>query len=218
MQTKGERGVNSIESIALKLLLPHGDNPNRMSKGNFAKLVRNIERTGRYEPLIVRPHPQEEGFFQIINGHHRRQALAKLGYESAEVIVWDVDDEQTDILLVTLNRLAGTDELSKQIALLKRLRGRMGTGKLSRLVLRTAGQIERLTEFKMPSLPAKAKVGTFFTPLVFFVNEAQRQVIEDALGMIEKGGEKSNKAAKRAAGLEKMARYFLKKAAGVKGF
>ena len=217
MQTKGERGVNSIESIALKLLLPHGDNANRMSRGNFAKLVRNIERTGRYEPLIVRPHPKEKGFFQIINGHHRRQALAKLGYESAEVVVWDVDDEQADILLVTLNRLGGRDELSKRIALLKRLRGRMETRELSRLLPQTAGQLKRLTEFKMPRAAGGERV-TFLMPLVFFVDEVQKQVIEEALGMVEKKEEKSNKAARRAAGLERMARYFLEKAAGDKGF
>ena len=38
-----------------------------------------------------------------------------------DVIVWDVYDEQTDILLVTLNRLSGSDELARKIALLKRL-------------------------------------------------------------------------------------------------
>ncbi len=48
---------NSIQSIAIDRLIPHPDNPNRMSKANFDKLVRNIERSGRYEPLVVRPLP-----------------------------------------------------------------------------------------------------------------------------------------------------------------
>jgi hypothetical protein len=218
MATGGERITNPIKSIALKLLLPHGDNPNRMSRANFTKLVRNIERTGRYEPLIVRAHPKERGFFQIINGHHRRQALAKLGYDSAEVIVWDVDDEQTDILLVTLNRLAGSDELSRQIALLKRLKGRMEAGELSKLLPQTAVQLKRLTEFKMPSMAARVEAGTFFTPLVFFVNDVQQQVIEDALGLVEGGEEKLSKAGRRAAALEKMARYFLENAAAIRRF
>jgi hypothetical protein len=190
----------------------------KLVRNNFAKLVRNIERTGRYEPLIVRPHPNEKGFFQIINGHHRRRALAKLGYDSAEVIVWDVDDEQTDILLVTLNRLAGTDELSKQLALLKRLKNRMETGELLKLLPQTAVQLKRLTEFKMPSVAARVDGGTFFTPLIFFVNEAQRQVVEDALGMVEGGEEKLSKAGRRAAALEKMARYFLENAAAIRRF
>jgi len=45
---------NEIVKIPLDKLSPHPDNPNRMSKATFAKLVRNIERTGRYEPLVVR--------------------------------------------------------------------------------------------------------------------------------------------------------------------
>lgn len=218
MAIRGDRGAGLIESVALKLLLPHGDNANRMSKANFAKLVRNIERTGRYEPLIVRPHPEKKGFFQIINGHHRREALAKLGYESADAAVWDVDDEQTEILLVTLNRLGGTDELSKRTALLKRLMGRMETRALSRLLPRTASQLKRLTEFKIPRAAAVAEKVTFLTPLVFFVDEVQKQVIEEALGMFGREEVKSNKAARRAAGLERMARYFVEKAAGDKVF
>ena len=37
---------NMIQTIAIEKLIPHPDNPNRQSKANFAKLVRNIERTG----------------------------------------------------------------------------------------------------------------------------------------------------------------------------
>jgi hypothetical protein len=47
--------ANVIRSIGLDKLVAHPDNPNKMSKANLAKLVRNIERTSRYEPLIVRP-------------------------------------------------------------------------------------------------------------------------------------------------------------------
>ncbi len=46
---------NSIMSIAIKNLKPHLENPNRMSKTNFNKLVRHIELSGRYEPIVVRP-------------------------------------------------------------------------------------------------------------------------------------------------------------------
>jgi ParB-like chromosome segregation protein Spo0J len=51
------RNENRVSRIAIDKLVAHPDNPNRMSKTNFAKLVRNIERTGRYEPLVVRPCP-----------------------------------------------------------------------------------------------------------------------------------------------------------------
>ena len=150
---------NRVSRIAIDKFVAHPDNPNRMSKANFTKLIRNIEQTGRYEPLIVRPCPQKNchscasrnpdddriSCFQIINGHHRWQALRELGYKTAEAIVWDIDDTDTDILLATLNRLGGSDILEKKLVLLKRLNQRMDTRELAKLLPQTTKQIERLT-------------------------------------------------------------------------
>jgi ParB/RepB/Spo0J family partition protein len=217
--------INKIESIAIDKLVAHPDNPNRMSKANFAKLVRNIERTGRYEPLIVRPCPGVPGSFQIINGHHRWQALAQLGYETADAVVWDIDDAQTNILLATLNRLGGSDILAKKLALLKKLTHQIQAKELAKLLPQTAKQIERLTHLKLPSAPAEPK--PFATPCVFFLNDEQLADIEDALFLAclapapvtgatsatsaaaKRATGSSSKAAKRATGLTKIARFFL---------
>ena len=201
--------TNSIQSISLDKLVPHPDNPNKMSRGNFAKLVRNIERTGRYEPLVVRPCPDKAGCFQIINGHHRLMALAKLGYKAADAIVWNIDDEQTDILLATLNRLGGSDELAKKLKLLKRLNEKLATGELAKLLPQTKKQIERLTNLRMPSAPAKINAKCFANPLVFFVTDTQQQQIEKALSLVEEPKAEMTKAAKRAAALSHIAGYFL---------
>jgi len=225
--------INKIESIAIDKLVAHPDNPNRMSKANFAKLVRHIEQTGRYEPLTVRPCPGVPGSFQIINGHHRWQALAQLGYKTADAIVWDIDDAQTHILLATLNRLGGSDILAKKLALLKKLTHQIQPKELAKLLPQTARRIKRLTSMKLPSAPAEPK--PFATPCVFFLNDDQLADLEDALFLaclgsapvagatsatepalsLSKGAEakratgSSSKAAKRAAGLTKIARFFL---------
>ncbi len=201
--------MNSIQSIRLDKLIAHPDNPNRMSKSNFAKLVRNIERGGRYEPLIVRPAPDKPDCFQIINGYHRRQALAELAYKSADAIVWDVNDEQADILLATLNRLGGSDELGKKVALLKRLNKKLVGGELAKLLPQTAKQIERLTNLKRPGAPAKIAATCFASPLVFFLDDAQRQIVERALSLAQEGRNEKRKAAKSAAALTHIAKYFL---------
>jgi hypothetical protein len=200
--------TNSIQSIALDKLEFHPDNPNRQSKFIFAKLVRNIERTGRYEPLIVRPCVKKVGRFQIINGHHRCQALVRLGCETADCIIWDINDEETDILLTTLNRLGGSDQLGKKLKLLKRLNKKMSTGELTKLLPQTAKQIERLTHLKRPGAPAKINANSFANPLVFFVNDAQQQQIEKALSLIEEPKAKMTKAAKRAVALAHIAQIF----------
>lgn len=206
---------NLVRAIALDKLAAHPDNPNKMSKATFGKLVRNIERTGRYEPIVVRPHPKRENHFQIINGEHRCRALAKLGYKTADCIVWDIDDKQVDILLATLNRLAGSDELSKKLNLLNRLNKRMESNELAKLLPQTAKQIERLTNLKMPST-LKTNAKCFSNPMVFFVNDTQQETIENALSLAEESRSEivkmayaKTKAAKRAAALVQIAGYFL---------
>jgi ParB/RepB/Spo0J family partition protein len=200
---------NMIRSIPLEKLVPHPDNPNRMSRANFARLVRNIKRTGRYEPIVVRTDPQKKDYFQIINGHHRCEALAQLGYKEADCVVWEVDDEQTDILLATLNRLGGSDELGKKLLLLKRLNNVMKTSELARLLPQTAKQIERLANLKMPELPAKTAGVFFANPIVFFLTDEQHKIVEKALLLAgENGGEKT-RTVRNAEALTAMAQYFL---------
>ena len=200
--------IASIRDIALDRLVPHPDNANRMSRANFAKLVRNIERMGRYEPIVVRPCPNRPGFFQIINGHHRCEALHKLGCATAQAVVWRIDDEQTDILLATLNRLGGRDTLDKKRALLQRLRTRIPTRKLARLLPQTLGQIERLTAGEASTATVRKKADSLAIPIVFFVDEGQQRKIEDALSAAT-SHEGQTRAVKRAAALTHVAEEFL---------
>jgi ParB/RepB/Spo0J family partition protein len=172
---------SSITTIAIDKFVAHPDNPNRMSKAAFAKLVRNIKRTGRYEPLIVRPDPTkgESGFFQIINGHHRWLALKQLGYKTADSVVWDIDDQQTEIFLATLNRLTGSDVLDKKLRLLKKLTERMPVTELGKILPQSSRQLQRLMNLKLPSVPANADL--WLVPIVFFVDHVQQKIIEEAL-------------------------------------
>ena len=219
---------NRVSRIAIDRLVAHPNNPNRMSRANFTKLIRNIEQTGRYEPLIVRPCPQKNchscanrnpdvdriSCFQIINGHHRWQALRELGYKTVEAIVWDINDTDTDILLATLNRLGGSDVLEKKLALLKRLNQRMDARKLAKLLPQTAKQIERLTSTLDTrfSIPEKHRASrSNYRALVFFVNNKQQEIVKRALSLAGKGGSRTTitKAAKNAAALTYIAQQFL---------
>jgi ParB-like chromosome segregation protein Spo0J len=89
----------TIIRIPLDKLLPHPENPNRMAKANFEKLKRHIKQSHNYEPLIVRRHPEIETAFQIINGHHRAEALKQIGETFADCVQWDIDDDAARLLL-----------------------------------------------------------------------------------------------------------------------
>lgn len=199
--------VNRVSSIPIDKFTTHPGNPNRMSKRNFVRLVRNIERSGRYEPLIVRR--QGDGF-QIINGHHRYRALRELGYKSVDAIVWDVDDAEADILLSTLNRLGGSDVLERKVALLDRLNRNMHTREMAKLLPFTRSQIERLKNLKIPSAPAKISAKSFAVPMVFFLSTEQQQIVAEAMASKPKSNDKT-KAARNAAALTEMAQCFNKK-------
>ncbi|MHC4636863.1 MAG: ParB/RepB/Spo0J family partition protein [Planctomycetota bacterium] len=205
--------TNQIQTIALDKLVEHPGNANSMSDAVFGKLVRNIERTGRYEPLVVRPHNSKPGGYEILNGHHRVKALAKLGYESADAVVWDVDDEQADILLATLNRLCGSDMLGKRTAILKRLSKRLSSGELSKLLPETASQIEKLLTLKLPDVTMSADVNSFAEPLVFFVTGEQAETIENAInstgGFAEGPDCGATKTQRRAAAITAIAKNFI---------
>ncbi len=202
--------TNQIQSIPLDKLVPHPDNPNRMSKATFAKLVRNIERTGRYEPLIARTC-KEQDCFQIINGHHRALALKQLGKKDADCVVWDIDDGEADVLLATLNRLCGQDMLDKKLSLLKRLNERIKTSELAKLLPQTKKQIEKLTNLHPSRVSSiKHRESSFLNPLVFFVSDEQQQVVETAINYTESiRSTKQTKAAQRASALSAVCQYYL---------
>jgi len=202
---------NVVESIALRKLVEHPDNPNKQSAATFAKLVRNIERTGRYEPIVVRPHPKRKGYYQIINGHHRVRALAKLGRQQADCVVWDVDDAEADVLLATLNRLCGCDGVDKKLALLKRLSGRFELKELSRLVPQGRAELERLARLAATRKVKASPVPGFAEPMVFFLDKAQQQVVEKALAAAEQVVQGANKAERRASGLAVIASCYLER-------
>ncbi len=207
------KSESKIKQIPLSKLTAHPDNPNAMSDATFRKLIRNIERTGLYEPIVVRPHPKEKDHFEIINGHHRVKVLEQLGRYEADCVVWDVDDEQTAILLTTLNRLAGSDTLAKKIELLKKLTERMGTAQLAKLLPQTAKQIERLAELKdsIQRTAGSVQCTQFAIPLVFFVTKQQQEIIENALSSIENRISSSEmpKAQRRAGAITEIASKFL---------
>jgi len=201
---------NQIKAIELEKLKAHPDNPNIMSKINLRKLIANIERTGMYEPIIVRVHPQDKDSYQIINGHHRCKALEQLGYKTADAIVWDVDDEQVDILLLTLNRLQGSDRLGAKLELLKKLKSEIPPSELCRFVPQSKGQIDKLTNLEESLSSIKVTQTSFAEPMVFFLDEKQKNTVEKALAVSQSlCSPQKSKAIQRAEAIVKIASDFI---------
>lgn len=203
--------TNTIQSIPLTKLFPHPANANRMSKANFAKLIAHIKRTGRYEPIVVRPLTKPVktgGFYQILNGQHRVQALKQLGYAEADCVVWQVDDTEAKILLATLNRLTGRDDLHKKSDLIKQLSECFSLSQMAKLLPDAKKQLERLKSLpSATSVPAAVKTKAFANAVVFFLTDRQKCILGQALKLAERPAKTT--AERRADALVKLAQSFI---------
>lgn len=154
-----------------------------MPDAAFKKLFVHIKRTGNYEPVVVRKHPDQDGRFQIINGHHRVKALQQLQAESVDCVIWDIDDDEAGILLLTLNRLQGRDDVLKKSELIKKLSRRFDIKELSKQLSQSRKSIEHLKHLDTSITKIAAVVPQFLIPLVFYFDDQQKHLVERAIAV-----------------------------------
>src|SRR6059036_4233282 len=201
--------------VALDDLLPHQLNSNVMSPDLQAKLRAHIKRTSRYPFLVVRPHPDEPGKYQVLDGHHRVAVLRDLGHTEARCDVWQVDDRETKLLLATLNRLQGQDVPIRRAELLHELLGEMSLDDLAGLLPETDKQLEELhalLEFPAEEVAslleeqAEAEEKTLPVVMSFVVSHEQAELIEQAVELASDGTPGRDR---RAKGLANLAQGFM---------
>jgi len=202
-----------IQEVPIELLLEHPENSNFMNTETSQKLRRHIEQTGRYDPLTVRPHPSEEGKFQVINGHNRLRVLRALKFEKANCIVWNLDDRQARLYLATLNRLAGKDIPERRAALLDTLFQSFDVDELTLLLpddKKQIEQLERLAHLEYEYLSGQRIIGEELkvpVMLNFTLDEPEAKELNLAFDLII-NKEKENLS--RSQALVRLARFYLK--------
>lgn len=169
--------------IALNHLHAHPANANRMADDTYGKLRTHIERWGEYPPLIVRPHPEIAGEFEILDGHHRARILRELNRTRAHCEVWNASDERATLLLLTLNRLHGEDDPQRRGALFQNLLQNASVHEVAKLVPEDGDRIAHLIQLtQVPlALPEPPPLHEFPQGLTFFLLPAQRKKVLDHL-------------------------------------
>lgn len=156
-KTSWEDGAEVL-MIPVENLIPDEDNPNEMDEATFDALIEEIREEGFDEPILVRPHPEEEGKYQIGSGHHRTKAAMALGMQELPAIVKNWNDRQLKVALTKRNVLRGNINKTK----LARLYQDLAKGKDAVQVQRELGftnqkQFEAMIEQVSANLPPKQK-------------------------------------------------------------
>ncbi len=197
----------TLRTLPLAALDAHPENANRMAPRALEVLRRHVARTGRYEPLTVRPACG--GRYQILNGHHRARVLRDLGHTQARCDVWEVEDEEARLLLATLNRLEGRDDPTRRAALVARLAEGRSPRDLARFLPEPPDGIERLLALAQPppDLRPPADAAPPFRPMTFFLRPEQHAAVTEALAAIARAAMSTRPD--RAERLERLACWYL---------
>ena len=201
----------TLQWIPLEALEAHPENANRLPARLLEKLKTHLERTGLYEPLVVRPIGADRATrtcpgdaapgsrasrddlkseisdlrcrYQILNGHHRARALRQLGHPRGRCDVWEVDDDEARLLLATLNRLEGRDDPSARARLVARLAEGRSAEDLARLLPEPPDAVERLLRLAQPPPDplAPEAIAPIARPMTFFLAEEQYALVGEAL-------------------------------------
>lgn len=166
--------------IELSRLHAHPKNSNVMPEPLLAKLVEHLRTTDRYPPLIVRTFGQD---YQILDGHHRAEALRRLDATTAHCVVWDVDDDEALLLLATLNRLQGSDDPRKRGELVRMLSKDRSLGALQNLLPERREQLQKLMDVaaKLPSPRVPRSLQDQPVSVQFFLLPDERARVEAKL-------------------------------------
>lgn len=101
-ETRRGESHEQIQRIPLSELHPFKDHPFRVvDDDRMMETVESVKEYGVLVPAIVRP--LEDGGYEIIAGHRRKRACELAGMDEMPVIVKNLDDDESVIIMVDSN-------------------------------------------------------------------------------------------------------------------
>ncbi|GAA2032072.1 ParB/RepB/Spo0J family partition protein [Agromyces tropicus] len=112
VETAADQGLVTVPGAHLARLSPDDIVPNaQQPRTNFdeddlAELVHSVREFGVLQPIVVRPHPEQPGKFELVMGERRLRATKAAGLDSIPAVIKDTADEAMlrDALLENLHR------------------------------------------------------------------------------------------------------------------
>lgn len=96
--------AHRVQMLPIDRLVPTPENGRRpISASSLKSLARSIKKSGVLQPILVRPHPAEEGKWEIRAGFRRWRAAQLAGLEKIPALVGKLDDETALSVTITEN-------------------------------------------------------------------------------------------------------------------
>lgn len=140
--------------VAIDLLHPNPLNPNEMSEKQFNLLSDNIEKMGITDPILVRPHPQKDGEFEIVGGEHRWEVAKLQGFAEVPVTLVELSDDDMAFQTVRHNIIGGKMDPAKFVKLVESLNEKYSEGVTAELFgFADEAEFKKLINATAKSLP-----------------------------------------------------------------
>lgn len=138
---KIERGV-AIQSGAIEA---NPWNPNKTSPRVQQAIAESLENYGQIVELLVRPHPEIAGKYQIIDGEHRFSELSKSDKIVYANVIHGLPDVEAKKLTIILNETRGMADKIELSSLLADISETLGDDAITGLPY-SEGELDRLIE------------------------------------------------------------------------
>jgi hypothetical protein len=130
----GKSKVTKNVTVKASKLHPNTWNPNKTTHRQQQAIGESLDFHGQLLPLIVRPHPELEGEYEIIDGEHRYiEAAHNTDAEIDVNIVEGLTDAEYKRLTIVLNETRGQADKIELAALLSELDKAMGNDLMTAL-------------------------------------------------------------------------------------
>ena len=94
--------TESVKQVQLSQLSPFHRHPFKVNNDSeMQEIVESVKQYGILSPAIARPMP--DGGYELVSGHRRKRACELAGLETMPVIVRELDDDASAILVVDSN-------------------------------------------------------------------------------------------------------------------
>jgi ParB/RepB/Spo0J family partition protein len=103
---KSPRTKYRLRLLPVDRLVPTEDNTRRpITQASVESLARSMARDGVLQPIVVRPHPEKEGHWEIRAGERRWRAAKLAGLKEIPAIIRPLDDESARTVTIAENLL-----------------------------------------------------------------------------------------------------------------